>query len=64
MGRVKFRYLRKFWKSERVEIGEKRTRLKEGIRGLGNTPMGAKNRTDIYEYSGVILHCSHLESLD
>ena len=26
--------------------------------------MGAKNRRDIEEYSGVILHCSHLEPLD
>ena len=26
--------------------------------------MGAKNRRDVKEYSGVILHCSHLEPLD
>ena len=26
--------------------------------------MGAKNKGDIKEYSGVILYCSHMESLD
>ena len=26
--------------------------------------MGAKNRRDIEKYSGVILHCSHLEPLE
>ena len=26
--------------------------------------MGAKNRRDIKKYSGVILHCSHLEPLE
>ena len=26
--------------------------------------MGAKNKGDIKEYSGVILYCSHLEPLD
>ena len=34
------------------------------VTSLGNTPMGAKNGRDNGEYSGVILHCSHLEPLE